>query len=501
MPPTTFSSLISPFKNLFNNNQTSSSLRSSINAPATNLFANPFNQAPITLQPKTSSQPITPTQPVSQPNVGKGPGFLLPGQTAQPTAPATQPVAQPTAPTVEQVTPQPTAPVAPPVTQPDQAQGVATGNPQLDALINNLPQIQKALGIGVETPEQQKAREQQQESLNRLIELQTQLSETGAPSDTLTDLDRVIQEQTQALRATSPEELFRTTPQFQAEGITTGQLQREAASRRAPIAQALSDLLTSRSIFGEAQQRQQEFIQSQIQAQQGVFQTQQAFQALQPQTGIAPELQSGILQGIVGQAFQDPLDAQLKQAQIANINSQIAERGVSGLSNVDLSNISPEMEKPVLSSIVNSFADAGSRTGSSGAIATFKNAQQLIGLLDQGVSTGVLSRGVKGLGRLVGITDQTAEEFNAATTLFTANFIKALSGAQVSDKEREFLLGALPSESKQETSNRAGIKEILGFIRNEYETRMNIDFDNFPTEIPNPFSTKQVDDYLSQLGL
>lgn len=207
-----------------------------------------------------------------------------------------------------------------------QGNAINTGNPQLDTLLNNIPAIQKALGIGVETEQQKAFREQQQTSLQRLVTLQEQLTQAGAPNSTIADLDKVIQEQQKALRTTSPEELLRSTPQFQQEGITMEQLQRESASRRAPIAQALSDLLTSRSILGQQQKRQQQAIQGQIQSAQDIFGLQQAFQSLQPQRGIAPEIQQGILQGVMGQVFKDPLDKQFKQAQIDNLNSQRLER-------------------------------------------------------------------------------------------------------------------------------------------------------------------------------
>lgn len=108
------------------------------------------------------------------------------------------------------------------------ATGINTGNPQLDAFLQNIPQIQQALGIGVESPEQKTAREQQQGTLNRLLSLQEQMLTAGAPSKDITDLDKLIQEQTQALRSATPEELFRTTPQFQGAGITQGQLLRES---------------------------------------------------------------------------------------------------------------------------------------------------------------------------------------------------------------------------------------------------------------------------------
>lgn len=383
-------------------------------------------------------------------------------------------------------------------------QQVATGNPQLDSLLQNLPQIQKALGIGVETPEQIQAREQQTQSLNRLIELQGQLAKSGAPDETITELDKMIQETEKALRTTSPEELFKSTPQFQAEGITTGQLARESATRRAPIAQALSDLMTSRSIFGEAQQRQREFIEQQIQGQQGVFEMQQAIQALQPQTGIPKELQSSIFKGLVDKTFEDPLDRQYKQAQIANIQSQIAERQSSGNGIGQLLGgqaLSPETERVALNQIISGLPDATAREGAYGAVASFKNARDIVGLLDEGVKTGPLSGLSRTIGRPFGLSTEKGQAFDTATTLFTANYIKALSGVQVTDKEREFIQKALPSPFTQEKYNKTNLKQLMDFLRNKYELTLGVDIDQFPTELPNAFSTKGADDYLSSLGL
>jgi hypothetical protein len=203
---------------------------------------------------------------------------------------------------------------------------INTGNPQLDSLLNSLPQIQEALGIGVETEAQRTQREGQEQSLNRLISLQEQLIQAQAPDDTIADLDRTIQQQMKALEETTPERLLATQPTLGEEGITQGQLLRESASRRDPIARTLSDLLSSRSILADTQQRKQQSLQNKFTGLQNIASLQEALGALQPETGIAPGVQSGILQGIVGQAFEDPLDRQLKQAQIANINSQISDR-------------------------------------------------------------------------------------------------------------------------------------------------------------------------------
>ena len=261
---------------------------------------------------------------------GSGGAFPLPAVNVQPSQAQTLPIVgnQPATPPVPLGGAQ--AQVAQPFTTPSaeavNGEVINTGNPQLDSLLNSLPQIQEALGIGVETEAQRTQREGQEQSLNRLISLQEQLIQAQAPDDTIADLDRTIQQQMKALEETTPERLLATQPTLGEEGITQGQLLRESASRRDPIARTLSDLLSSRSILADTQQRKQQSLQNKFTGLQNIASLQEALGALQPETGIAPGVQSGILQGIVGQAFEDPLDRQLKQAQIANINSQISDR-------------------------------------------------------------------------------------------------------------------------------------------------------------------------------
>jgi len=426
---------------------------------------------------------------------GSGGAFPLPAVNVQPSQAQTLPIVgnQPATSPVPLGGAQ--AQVAQPFTTPSaeavNGEVINTGNPQLDSLLNSLPQIQEALGIGVETEAQRTQREGQEQSLNRLISLQEQLIQAQAPDDTIADLDRTIQQQMKALEETTPERLLATQPTLGEEGITQGQLLRESASRRDPIARTLSDLLSSRSILADTQQRKQQSLQNKFTGLQNIASLQEALGALQPETGIAPGVQSGILQGIVGQAFEDPLDRELQQAQIDNIKSQIAERG-GGATGVrallEIPGVVPaEQERAVLSGIISSLPDAKAREGAASAVATFKNAETLIDLLDADVSTGLLSTLIKGTGRIFGITGQVSEDFKAASTIFTANFIKALSGVQVSDKERKFLEGALPTEGKQEKSNRAGIKQILKFLKNRYELQLGFDFEKFPNEIPEPF--------------
>ncbi len=190
------------------------------------------------------------------------------------------------------------------------------------------------------------------------------------------------------------------------------------------------------------------------------------------------------------------LEGQLTQEKIAEIQQDIKssqlEAGGSGQ----------------IQSIINSFASAGERDSARGAIATFNTSQRLIDALDKaetGLFSGVLRAGIPlpfTEGSLLGTQklpidiarkSDAFNEFQASATVFTANFIKAISGAQVSDKERKFLMKALPSEFKQEVANRAGIKVILNFLREDLRT-LGINVTDFPDDISDPFAGGSLDE-------
>jgi len=149
------------------------------------------------------------------------------------------------------------------------------------------------------------------------------------------------------------------------------------------------------------------------------------------------------------------------------------------------------------------------------AIATFKNAANLFDLLGLGASTGPLAGGIRqGFSlplpftdarlplspgtRTFGLSSPTNLDFDAAATAFTANFIKAISGVQVSDREREFLMGSLPSPFNQEDVNKENIKQLLEFLKNKYELQLGIKFENFPDEIPMPTNTAKLESLYNQ---
>lgn len=200
-----------------------------------------------------------------------------------------------------------------------------TGNSELDDFLNGLPQIQKALGIGVETPEQKTQRETQTAGLNRLLTLQEELIKSGAPSKTLSEIDRAIADTSKALDTTRPDELFKSMPGFQNAGITQGALLRESAARADPIARTLSDLISSRSIIAETQQQQRQFISDQMSGIQNVLNINEAIASLQPSSGLPEAVRTDILKALVGRAFQDPTEKALKLAQLSNIQARTAK--------------------------------------------------------------------------------------------------------------------------------------------------------------------------------
>lgn len=199
------------------------------------------------------------------------------------------------------------------------------------------------------------------------------------------------------------------------------------------------------------------------------------------------------------------------------ISSNKAEVGTNGPGPIPGS--TPQTFENILrqaSEVAGSLPDATSRNSALGGLATFQNAQDILDLLDAGVTTGPLAGrsrgGLSAFGipilpgkRAFGKTSEQEDEFAAASTVFTANFIKAISGAQVSDKEREFLEAALPSENNQESVNRANLKMLTQFLKNDLENRLGLDLD--PLLPGSQQGTERVDvstsasDYINSLGL
>lgn len=196
-----------------------------------------------------------------------------------------------------------------------------TGNPDLDSFLNNLPQVKQALGIGQETPEQKQAREAQMAGLQRLQALQESLIKSGAPSDVLANLDKTIKDTSDALKSTAPDSLLSSMPSFQGSGITQGALLRESAARADPIARTLSDLVSSRSIIAEQQQQEHNNLKDQISAIGNITDIQGALAKLtSPDSNLTDSMKNSLFSALVNRASQDPIDKQIKQAQLRKLN-------------------------------------------------------------------------------------------------------------------------------------------------------------------------------------
>lgn len=154
------------------------------------------------------------------------------------------------------------------------------------------------------------------------------------------------------------------------------------------------------------------------------------------------------------------------------------------------------------------------REGVLGAIGTFDTGQELIDMLESGVATGILSGisrgGVSIFGRslipgkrALGKTTAEEDRLNSLMTVYTAQFIKAISGAQVSDKEREFLMNALPSESKTKQNNIEGIKAIEEFLSNRYSALLGVSMDPLKSSegLNDPVGIFSDDESINPLGI
>ena len=138
---------------------------------------------------------------------------------------------------------------------------------------------------------------------------------------------------------------------------------------------------------------------------------------------------------------------------------------------------------------------AGQQEGAFSSVASFKNAKDLLDLLDTGVKTGLIqgteTAGIELFGiplipgkQQLGTSSKEENEFIAASTAFAANFIKSISGVAVSAQEFRRLSKALPSIKNQENVNRDNLKMLTDTIKNKYELQLGINFDDYPNAIP-----------------
>jgi len=192
-----------------------------------------------------------------------------------------------------------------------------TGTPQEQAAA-----LRQALGLE-ESPEQKTQREALQTSLQQLVTLQSELAKARAPQSTITELDKAITEQQQALKNLTPEKFLQTQRGLLDVGISQTQLQREVAARREPIAGALSDLIMSRSVLAQQQQAQIEGVQSQIEAARSQAEIQQAIADLVPKKQLPAAIQTEIFKRALPKTEEEKLEARLKEAQISKTEADI----------------------------------------------------------------------------------------------------------------------------------------------------------------------------------
>jgi len=215
---------------------------------------------------------------------------------------------------------------------------------------------------------------------------------------------------------------------------------------------------------------------------------------------------------------KDKLD--LEYNRLRNIKLQQDINKEASDKNVPIGEVlTSEKQKTVLRNAILSLS-AGQQEGAFASIASFKNGKEMFDLLESGVGTGILSgamrQGIKlpipftegvqtpslatlpaGF-RLGGVSDEGLT-FDSTATSFTSNYIKALSGVQVSDGERQFLMKALPSPYFQEDKNKANIRQLLQFLKNKYELQLGLDFDSFPDEVPTLGSDADLEELFNNL--
>ena len=142
--------------------------------------------------------------------------------------------------------------------------------------------------------------------------------------------------------------------------------------------------------------------------------------------------------------------------------------------------------KSQVASKAQSLGSQSEREGVMEALGTLQTGQEIIESIESGIETGPIAgatrKGVSVFGvkaipgkRTLGKTKPEEDRFAALVNVYTARFIKAISGAQVSDAERKFLMESLPSETKQEQENIEGIKAISDYLANRYSPTVGVD--------------------------
>ncbi|MEK9206861.1 MAG: hypothetical protein AAB922_00110, partial [Patescibacteria group bacterium] len=262
---------------------------------------NPFANLFRGLFPSLNNQPLTPFK-FNFNNLNTPPALSAVASIVPPNLPPTALATPTSTPAVQN--PLPTAPTLPTAAsfQPSAQTGLTGQNMPpnpLQGLLSQLegltPEQKQLIGFG-ESPEQKAQREGLTSSLSRLMSLQEQLLTASAPKSEITALDKLIQSQSKALEDLTPKGFLETQPGLKDVGITQGALEREVATRREPIAGALADLLTSRSIFAQQQQQQMQALQGRISGIGEEMTLRNAIAALTKKQGLPEGISSKILE-------------------------------------------------------------------------------------------------------------------------------------------------------------------------------------------------------------
>jgi hypothetical protein len=155
------------------------------------------------------------------------------------------------------------------------------------------------------------------------------------------------------------------------------------------------------------------------------------------------------------------------------------------LTKAETRKITSELEaesSPTIKSIISDLP-VGQQEGAWGSIGSIKTMRDISELLDKG-ETNIAEGIVRKFGRPLGLTTAQENLFKTTITTLTTSFIKAVSGVQVSDRERKFLMGTLPSEFKTTAENRAGLQSMRNWLKNKYEPQLGVRFEDFPEDFP-----------------
>lgn len=292
-----------------------------------------------------------------------------------------------------------------------------------DIQINQLNQATALQDIfNQETPEQKIQREGLQTSLGRLISLQEQLVQAGAPNETLQQLDEAIAGQSKALKDLTPGKFLETQKGLKDVGITQSQLEREVAARREPIAGALSDLLMSRSLLGQQIEAKQQFLASQAAGIGQQLELQQAINSLVPKRGIP----GGIQEKILGNIFEAPKRLSVAEAKALGVpfGTTIEQAaalgkiptGAKGAVKLPAAQIEDLATMDTASQLAQQALDLGQRTGFAGTGGLFTGSLKQYAAMTLGVG----SKEAQDLRNLIGNIKGTIAKLRGGTS-FTEN--------------------------------------------------------------------------------